>query len=88
MDMGFKAETLASLTESQLVKLYNKLNEGKEETKEQVKPVTKTSYEITGDGSLPPNLKGKGYNITKTTTGYMAAPNESEMKDGKKKSKK
>jgi hypothetical protein len=34
MDMGFKAETLASLTESQLVKLYNKLNEGKKETKE------------------------------------------------------
>ena len=29
MDMGFKAETLASLTESQLVKLYNKLKEGK-----------------------------------------------------------
>ena len=28
MDMGFKAETLASLTESQLVKLYKKLNEG------------------------------------------------------------
>ena len=27
MDMGFKAETLASLTESQLVKLYKKLNE-------------------------------------------------------------
>lgn len=87
MDMGFKAETLASLTESQLVKLYNKLNEGKKETKEQVTPVTKTSYEITGSGSLPPNPKG--YNVSKTTTGkVMADPKESEMKEGKKKSKK
>jgi hypothetical protein len=88
MDMGFKAETLASLTESQLVKLYNKLNEGKKETKEQVTPVTKTSLKIgTGGGSLPPNPKG--YNVSKTTTGeVMATPKESEMKEGKSKSKK
>jgi hypothetical protein len=88
MDMGFKAETLASLTESQLVKLYRKLNEGKKETKEQVTPVTKTSLKIgTGGGSLPPNPKG--YNVTKTTTGeVMATPKESEMKEGKGKSKK
>ena len=88
MDMGFKAETLASLTESQLVKLYKKLNEGNEETKEQVTPVTKTSLKIgTSGGSLPPNPKG--YNVSKTTTGeVMATPNEGEMKEGKKKSKK
>jgi len=88
MDMGFKAETLASLTESQLVKLYKKLNEGKKENKEQVTPVTKTSLKIgTGGGSLPPNPKG--YNVTKTTTGeVMATPKESEMKEGKGKSKK
>jgi hypothetical protein len=87
MDMGFKAETLASLTESQLVKLYEKLNEGNKETKEQVTPVTKTSFKITGNGSLPPNQKG--YNVSKTTTGeVMASPKESEMKEGKGKSKK
>jgi len=34
IDMGLKAETLANLTESQLRLLYNKLNEGKKETKE------------------------------------------------------
>ena len=71
-----------------MVKLYKKLNEGKEESKEQVTPVTKTSLKIgTGGGSLPPNPKG--YNVSKTTTGeVMATPKESEMKEGKKKSKK
>jgi len=34
IEMGLKAETLANLTESQLRLLYNKLNEGKKETRE------------------------------------------------------
>lgn len=91
MDMGFKAETLASLTETQLVKLYIKLNEGKKETKEQVTPISepaKRSYKVGSDGGdLPPTQKG--YSMKRNADGTMnATPNEGEMKEGKSKSKK
>ena len=91
IDMGLKAETLANLTESQLRLLYNKLNEGKKEPKEQVTQITepsKPSYKVgPKGGNLPPSQKG--YSMTKNTDGTMSAtPNEGEMKEGKKKSKK
>jgi hypothetical protein len=91
IDMGLKAETLANLTESQLRLLYNKLNEGKKETKEQITQITepsKPSYKVgPKGGNLPPSQKG--YSMTKNTDGTMSAtPNEGEMKEGKKKSKK
>lgn len=91
IDMGLKAETLANLTESQLRLLYNKLNEGKKEPKEQVTQITepsKPSYKVgPKGGNLPPSKMG--YSMTKNTDGTMSAtPNEGEMKEGKKKSKK
>ena len=91
IDMGLKAETLANLTESQLRLLYNKLNEGKKEPKEQVTQITepsKPSYKVgPKGGNLPPSQKG--YSMTKNTDGTMSAtPNEGEMKEEKKKSKK
>ena len=91
IDMGLKAETLANLTESQLRLLYNKLNEGKKEQKEQITQITepsKPSFKVgPKGGNLPPSPKG--YSMTKNTDGTMSAtPNEGEMKEGKKKSKK
>jgi hypothetical protein len=89
MDMGFKAETLASLTESQLVKLYNKLNE-------QVTPagnVTKQTKQVT-TYSVPPGSETEvptgGKNVVVSTKGGKTSitPMESEMKEGKSKSKK
>ena len=81
MDMGFKAETLASLTESQLVKLYNKLNEGKEETKE-VQQVTTTKLVATPD-EVKKGISTQGKSMAKQL------PNGSfEFTEGKKKSKK
>ena len=91
IDMGLKAETLANLTESQLRLLYNKLNEGKKEPKEQVTQITepsKPSYKVGPKGGNLPSSP-KGYSMTKNTDGTMSAtPNEGEMKEGKKKSKK
>jgi hypothetical protein len=91
IDMGLKAETLANLTESQLRLLYNKLNEGKKETKEQITQLTEPSkplYKVgPKGGNLPPSPKG--YSMKKNTDGTMSAtPNEGEMKEEKKKSKK
>jgi len=89
MDMGFKAETLASLTESQLVKLYKKLNE-------QVAPagnVTKQTKQVT-TYSVPPGSETEvptgGKNVVVSTKGGKTSitPMESEMKEGKGKSKK
>jgi len=89
MDMGFKAETLASLTESQLVKLYKKLNE-------QVTPagnVTKQTKQVT-TYSVPPGSETEvptgGKNVVVSTKGGKKSitPMEGEMKEGKKKSKK
>jgi len=91
IDMGLNAETIANLTESQLRLLYNKLNESKKENKEQVTPITepaKKSYKVGSEGGeLPPTPKG--YSMKRNPDGTMnATPNESEMKEGKKKSKK
>lgn len=91
IDMGLKAETLANLTESQLRLLYKKLNEGKKETKEQVTPITepaKKSYKVGPEGGELPSTP-KGYSMKKNTDGSMTAtPNEGEMKEGKRKTKK
>jgi hypothetical protein len=94
IDMGLKAETLANLTESQLRLLYNKLNEGKKETKEAVTPVSipaKTGFKVdpTKPSDLPPTEKG--YSVGKNPTDpntMIAMPKEGEMAEGKKKSKK
>lgn len=81
MDMGFKAETLASLTETQLVKLYIKLNEGKKETKE-VQQVTTTKLVATAD-EVKKGVSTQGKSMAKQL------PNGSfEFTEGKKKSKK
>lgn len=88
IDMGLKAETLANLTESQLRLLYNKLNEGKKETKEV--SITKT-YEpndkLTAKQAVniknDPNAK-----ITPDggiTTTYKDETNEAKKKSSKKK---
>jgi hypothetical protein len=85
IDMGLKAETLSNLTESQLRLLYNKLNEQPSPgvTKQQK---TVTSYNV------PPNQKTMipGTNVEVSTEGGKTSvtPMDSEMKEGKKKSKK
>ena len=85
IDMGLKAETLSNLTESQLRLLYNKLIEQPSPgvTKQQK---TVTSYNV------PPNQKTMipGTNVEVSTEGGKTSvtPMESEMKEGKKKSKK
>jgi hypothetical protein len=81
MDMGFKAETLASLTESQLVKLYKKLNEGKKEANE-VQQVTTTKLVATPD-EVKKGVSTQGKSMAKQL------PNGSfEFTEGKGKSKK
>ena len=88
IDMGLKAETLANLTESQLRLLYNKLNEGKKETKEAT--VTKTyepddmltgkqAVDIKNDPNAKPTPNGG------ITTTYKDETNEAKKKRSKKK---
>jgi hypothetical protein len=79
IDMGLKAETLANLTESQLRLLYNKLNEGKKETKEAT-----TTYKP--DEKIPAD-KVDPKNVTKNSDGSVSVEetNEAKKKGGKKK---
>ena len=94
IDMGLRAETLANLTESQLRLLYNKLNEGKKETKEAVTPVSipaKTGFKVdpTKPSDLPPTEKG--YSVGKNPTDpntMIAMPKDGEMAEAKKKTSK
>jgi len=65
MDMGFKAETLASLTESQLVKLYRKLNE---ETVTNVKQSTYNTSDPADLTKLAQKMGGKVDTSTKKIT--------------------
>jgi hypothetical protein len=87
IDMGLKAETLANLTESQLRLLYNKLNEQPSPavTKQQ-KTVTSYSVPAGAETEIPTG----GKNVVVSTKGGKTSitPMESEMKEGKKKSKK
>ena len=90
MDMGFKAETLASLTESQLVKLYKKLNEqvtpGSGVTKQEKKVISYTVPSGNKEAVIPTD----GKDVAVSTVGGKTSitPMEGEMKEGKKKSKK
>ena len=79
IDMGLRAETLANLTESQLRLLYNKLNEGKKETKEAT-----TTY--SADEEIPA-VKVDPKKITKNSDGSVSVEetNEAKKKSGKKK---
>ena len=79
IDMGLKAETLANLTESQLRLLYNKLNEGKKETKEAT-----TTY--SPDEKIPAG-KVDPKKVTKNSDGSVSVEetNESKKKTVKKK---
>jgi|LauGreDrversion4_2_1035121.scaffolds.fasta_scaffold13496_3 hypothetical protein len=81
---GLSIQTVANLSESQLIVLSEKFKKNKkEETKEQVTKVTepaKTSYEIKGPGDLPNNPTGKGYSLEKKPDGTVkATPMETEM---------
>ena len=81
---GLSIQTVANLSESQLIVLSEKFKKNKkEETKEQVTKVTepaKTSYEIKGPGDLPNNPTGKGYKVEKKPDGTVkATPMETEM---------
>ena len=81
---GLSIQTVANLSESQLIVLSEKFKKNKkEETKEQVTKVTepaKISYEIKGPGDLPNNPTGKGYKVEKKPDGTMkATPMETEM---------
>jgi hypothetical protein len=85
IDMGLKAETLANLTESQLRLLYNKLNEGKKETKEVT--ITKTygpNDKLTGQQAVA--IK-KDPNAKPTPDGGITTSKE-ETTEAKKKGRK
>ena len=81
IDMGLKAETLANLTESQLRLLYNKLNEGKKETKE-VQQITTTKIVAT-----PEEVK-KGVSTQGKSMAKQLPDGKFEFTENKKKSKK
>ena len=81
IDMGLKAETLANLTESQLRLLYNKLNEGKKETKE-VQQITTTKIVAT-----PEEVK-KGVSTQGKSMAKQLPDGKIEFTENKKKSKK
>jgi len=81
IDMGLKAETLANLTESQLRLLYNKLNEGKKETKE-VQQITTTKIVAT-----PEEIK-KGVSTQGESMAKQLPDGKIEFTENKKKSKK
>ncbi len=87
LKLGFSKRTLSVMTESQISALHNRLVESKKETKEEVKPVQKTSFEITGDGSgtLPANPKG--YQVSTKGGKTVATPME-ENKTKKSKTEK
>lgn len=87
IDMGLKAETLANLTESQLRLLYNKLNE---QTSPKVVKQTKTVDTYTIPPGAETEVPTGGKNVVVSTKGGRTSvtPMESEMKEGKKKSKK
>ena len=86
LKLGFSKRTLSVMTESQISALHNRLVESKKETKEEVKPVQKTSFEISGDGgTLPPNPKG--YQVSTKAGKTVATPME-ENKTKKSKTKK
>ena len=82
--LGFSQKTLSLMTESQVEMILEKIK--KKEAKEEVKAVTKQSYEIAGDGSgsLPPSVKG--YQVTTKGGKTVATPME-EAKNKKKKKK-
>jgi len=81
MDMGLNAETLSNLTESQLRLLYNKLNEGKKETKE-VQQITTTKIVAT-----PDEIK-KGVSTQGKSMAKQLPDGKIEFTENKKKSKK
>ena len=81
IDMGLRAETLANLTESQLRLLYNKLNEGKKETKE-VQQITTTKIVAT-----PEEVK-KGVSTQGKSMAKQLPDGKFEFTENKKKSKK
>jgi hypothetical protein len=75
VEYGMKTTTLTSLTESQVNGLYNRLIEGKKETKEAVtQNVKKTTYSST-------EAKGKSFagKTTVNTDGSVTVTNEGEM---------
>jgi hypothetical protein len=75
------------MTESQISALHNRLVESKKETKESVKPVQKTSFEITGDGSGTLPASDMGYQVSTKGGKTVATPME-ENKTKKSKTEK
>ena len=81
---GLSIQTVANLSESQLIVLSEKFKKNKkEENKEAVVQKTTTTFEIpTADlekGTTIPEVPGKKMIIQKTPTGIKATPTESEM---------
>jgi hypothetical protein len=87
LKLGFSKRTLSVMTESQISALHNRLVESKKETKEEVKPVQKTSFEITGNGSGTLPASAKGYNLSTKDGKTVATPME-ENKTKKSKTEK
>jgi hypothetical protein len=83
IDMGLRAETLANLTESQLRLLYNKLNEGKKETKE-VEKVTTTKLVAT-DNEVEQGVSTQGLTNVKKRPDGKYEFTEAKKKGAKKK---
>ena len=82
IESGLSSKTVSKLTESQIDKLHTKM------VGEQVTQVTKTSYDVKGSGTVPTPMP-KGATVTKKPDGTVTlTPNEGEIGEGKKKSKK
>lgn len=82
IEAGLSSKTVLKLTESQINALHSKM------VSEQVTQVTKTSYDVKGSGTVPTPMP-KGATVTKKPDGTVTlTPNEGEIGEGKKKSKK
>jgi len=82
IEVGLSSKTVSKLTESQIDELHSKM------INEDVKQVNKVSYEVTGSGTIPTPMP-KGATFTKKPDGTVSVmPNEGEMEEGKKKTKK
>ena len=80
--LGFTNKTLSLLSESQIEMILEKIK--KKEAKEEVKAVTKKSYEITGDGSGSLPASNTGYQVTTKAGKTVATPMEEDKKKKKK----
>ena len=79
LNHGFSDSLLSTLNERQIDSLYQRLDESKKETKEQV-TTSATTVQIVGPKGGTTTIGGKPVTLTPTSAG-MAIKSESEMKE-------